>query len=68
MITTYERGIAQGVLQERRQSVMLQLETKFGLLSADVRQRVENLSLDQLRQVQIDILKGQSLKELGLEE
>jgi hypothetical protein len=64
MITTYERGIIQG----QRLSVLLQLETKFGALSAAVKQRVESLTPEALRQMQVAILKAESLKELGLED
>jgi hypothetical protein len=64
MITTYERGILQG----QRLSVLLQLETKFGVLSSEVKQRVERLTPEALRQVQVAILKAESLEELGLED
>jgi hypothetical protein len=64
MTTTYERGILQG----QRVSVMLLLETKFAPLPDDVKQRVEALSPEELRRVQIGILKAESLKELGLED
>ncbi len=63
MITTYERG----KIAERRESVLLQLETKYGPVSAAVKERVEALSPEELRQVQIDILKAESLKDLRLE-
>jgi hypothetical protein len=64
MITTYERGILQG---ERRSALRL-LEAKFGPLSAAVRERVEALSPQELAQLQLDLLKAQSLRELGLED
>lgn len=64
MITTYERGR----IAERRESVLLQLEVKFGPLSPAVRQRVEALSPEELRQLQLDFVKAQSLKELRLED
>jgi hypothetical protein len=64
MITTYERGR----IEERRESALLLLEAKFGPLSAEVKQRVEALSPDQLRQLQLDFAKGKSLKELHLED
>lgn len=62
--TSYERGI----LQERRESALLLLEAKFGPLSAEVRQRVEALAPDRLRAIQLELLKAQSLQELGLAE
>jgi hypothetical protein len=64
VITTYERGR----IAERLESVLLQLDTKFGPLSPAVKQRVEALSPEQLRQLQVEILKAQSLKELHLED
>jgi hypothetical protein len=64
MITTYERG----KIEERRESALLQLQVKFGTLSAEVLQRVEALSPEQLRQLQLDLIKAQSLKELQLED
>jgi hypothetical protein len=68
MMTTYERGIQQGILQERRQTALLQLEAKFGPLAPEVIQRVEALSPGQLRPLLLDLVKAQSLKDLGLEE
>jgi uncharacterized protein DUF4351 len=64
MITTYERGKIAG----ERESALRQLEAKFGSLSAEVKQRVEALPPDELRQLQLDLLKAQSLKELRLED
>ena len=64
MITTYERG----KIAERRESLALQLEAKFGALSPEVRQRIEVLSPEELRQLQLDFIKAQSLKDLRLED
>jgi hypothetical protein len=64
MITTFERGR----LTERREMALMLLEDRFGPLSPDVRQRVEALSFDELRQLIRDVHKAQSLKELRLEE
>jgi hypothetical protein len=64
MITTYERGRIAG----RLETVLEQLEAKFGPLPATVRQRVEALSPEELRQLTLDLVKAQSLKELHLEE
>jgi hypothetical protein len=63
MKTTYERGIQQG----EQRATLRQLEAKFGPLSAEVKQQVEALSPRALAQLQIDLLKAQSLAELGLE-
>jgi hypothetical protein len=64
MTTTYERGILQG---ERRSALRL-LEAKFGPLSPEVKQRVEELAPEELAQLQLDLLKAQSLQELGLQD
>jgi hypothetical protein len=64
MMTTYERGKLEG----HRETMLLPLETKFGPLSATVKERVEALSPEQLRQLQLDFVKAQSLKELHLED
>jgi hypothetical protein len=64
MITTYERGR----IEERRETALLLLEAKFGPLAPEVKQRVEALSAEQLRQVLLDLVKAQSLKELHLED
>jgi hypothetical protein len=62
LITSFERGR----IDERREIVLLQLELMFGPLTPDVRQRVEALSFEDLRQLLIDLVKAQSLKELRL--
>jgi hypothetical protein len=67
MITTYERGILQGRMEGLRETALLQLEAKFGLLPSEVKQRVEALTGDQLRQLLLDFVKASSLKELHLE-
>jgi hypothetical protein len=64
MITTYERG----KIAERRESVLFLLEMKFGPLTPAVKGRVEAFSPEELRQVQIGLFKGESLKELRLED
>jgi hypothetical protein len=64
MITTYERGIIQG----ERVSALRMLEAKFGPLTPEARQRVESLSPEELRQLQLDLLRAQSLKDLRLED
>jgi hypothetical protein len=64
IITTYERGILQG----ERRSALRQLEAKFGLLSAEVKPRVEALPPEELAQLQLDLLKAESLKELHLQD
>jgi hypothetical protein len=63
MLTTYERGM----IAERRESVLFQLEIKFGPLASAVKERVESLSPEGLRQIQVEILKAESLKALRLD-
>jgi hypothetical protein len=76
MKTTYERGIEQGIEQgiergieqgERRLTLRL-IEAKFGPLSPQVKQQVEALSPHELARVQLDLLKAESLQELGLND
>ncbi len=79
MKTTYERGVEQGmergmerglergIAQGERRLTLRQLEAKFGPLSLAVRQQIESLSGEALAQLQIDLLKAQTLKELGLD-
>jgi hypothetical protein len=64
MMTTYERGR----IAERREMALRMLETRFGPLPPDVKQRLEALSPDQLTQLLLDFAKGQSLRELHLED
>ena len=64
MLTSFERVR----IEERREIVLLQLEAKFGPLSPAVRQRVEALSPEALRQLTLDLIMAQSLKELLLED
>jgi hypothetical protein len=64
MITTFERGKLEG----QREMALMQLETKFGALSPEVKQRLEALSAEQLRHLLRDFAKDLSLKELHLED
>jgi hypothetical protein len=64
MKTTYERGNEQG----ERRLTLRQMEAKFGPLSPEVKQQIEALSPDALAQVQIDLLKAQSLEQLRLDD
>jgi hypothetical protein len=64
MITTYERGKIAG----RREMALLLLEAKFGALPAAVKQRVETMPPDELRQIMLEYHKAETLKELRLVE
>ena len=67
-LTYYERGKIEGQNKERLETVLLQLEAKFGLLSPAVKSRVEAMSPEQLRQLTVAFARYQTLKELGLED
>lgn len=64
VMTTYERGMVEG----QRRTALLQLGKRFGPLSAEVKQRVEALPPDELEQLLLNLVEGQSLKELHLED
>jgi hypothetical protein len=66
MKTTYERGIERGIEQGERRSALRQMEAKFGPLPPEVKGQVEALSLDAVIQLQLDLLKAESLEELRL--
>lgn len=70
--TTYERGIEhgieRGIVQGGRRAALRQLEVKFGPLTPKVKQQVEALSPAALAQLQLDLLKAQSLEELSLSD
>ena len=76
MKTTYERGIEdgiergieRGIEQGERRSALRLMEAKFGPLSAQVKQQVEALAPDALAQLQLDLLKAQTLAELRLDD
>ena len=76
MKTTYERGIEQGIErgiergieQGERRSALRLMEAKFGPLTDKVKQRVADLSSNALAQLQLDLLKARSLKELRLDD
>jgi Domain of unknown function (DUF4351) len=68
MKTTYERGIEQGIERGERRSALRLMEAKFGPLPAKIRQQLDALSPAALAQLQLDLLKAQTLEELRLEE
>jgi hypothetical protein len=72
MKTTYERGIEHGIERgieqgERRLTLRL-MEAKFGPLTPKIKQQVEALSPEALAQLQLDLLKVQTLEELRLDD
>ena len=78
MITTYERGKAdgrsegklEGKLEDRQEALILSLETRFGPLSMAVRQRIAAMDHQQLSQLLVDLIRSPSLtlRELHLED
>jgi hypothetical protein len=66
LITTYERGVQQGILQEKRQTTLWLLEWKFGPVAAEVRQWVETLTAEQLDQIALTLATAPPQKELYL--
>jgi hypothetical protein len=63
-----QKGRQQGLQQGKLDLIQTQLSAKFPPLSDAVRQRLRNLSPDQLDQLSVKILNANSLKELGLED
>ncbi len=62
-----ERGMERGIAQGERRLTLRLIEAKFGPLSLEVKQQVEAMAGEALAQLQIDLLKAQTLKELGLD-
>jgi flagellar biosynthesis/type III secretory pathway protein FliH len=70
MITTYQRGKAEGKAEGYHEMALLLLEAKFGSLSSPTQQRIAEMTAEQLRQLVVELVKGNrtSLKDLQLEE
>jgi hypothetical protein len=66
-MTTFEKGVQQG-LQALRSALKNQLEARFGPLSPCALERLESLDPERLGALALDLLKAQSLQELGLED
>jgi hypothetical protein len=62
MITTFERI----KLAERLETVLLQLETKFGPLAPSVKEKVESMPPGDLRQLSVNLLTANTLQDLQL--
>lgn len=66
-ITTYEqRGIEKGKDEGRRETVIKFLEYKFGKLSSAIQHQVQQLSNEQLSEIEEKFLNAKTLQELGL--
>ena len=64
MTTTFEKGEAQG----QRRSARLLLEKKFGSLSPEAQQRLNEWPAERLDDLLLALLDAPSLKALGLED
>ena len=67
-VTTFEKGMQAGVQQGQRTTLRKLLETRFGPLSPGARERLDSLGPDRLEALTAELLKAQSLQELGLED
>jgi hypothetical protein len=61
--TSFEKGME----KERRDSLRMLLENRFGPMSEAILSRLEQLPFDQLRPLQLAVLKANLLSELGLD-
>ena len=61
-------GIAVGRAEGQREALLVLLEKKFGPSSPEVRQRVETLPADKLREALVAIVEAKSLQEVGLDK
>lgn len=62
-MTVYEKGLMQG----RREVLREQLEKRFGPLAPQMWDRVNQMNLDQLKQLSLALPGANTLQELGLE-
>jgi flagellar biosynthesis/type III secretory pathway protein FliH len=63
-----EQGIERGIEQGERRLTLRLLQAKFGPLSPKFKEQVEALSSEALAQLQLDLLRAQSLEQLGLKD
>jgi hypothetical protein len=61
-----EKGREEGLKEAQRETLLLQLEARFGPLAAEIRQQVESLPADRLKELLVAIVKAQSLADMGL--
>jgi len=67
-VTTFEKGMQAGLQQGQRTMLKKQLEIRFGPLSPSTQHRLESLDTERLEALAVELLKAQSLQELGLED
>jgi hypothetical protein len=63
-----ERRVAERVAERERESLRMALEARFGPLTPGVRQRVDAIPAERLRDVLLQVVKGKSLQEMGLDQ
>jgi hypothetical protein len=66
-VTTFEKGLQQG-LQSFRTALRKLLEARFGPLSASVKDRLDSFGPERLEALTLELLKAESLQELGLDD
>jgi hypothetical protein len=67
MMTTFEKGVAQGQELASRRIIRTQLEHRFGPLREAVLNQINSLPTERLDALAVAILSAKSLVELGLE-
>jgi hypothetical protein len=67
-LTSFEKGVEHGIEKGKRELLSRQLEVRFGLLSAAVRERLASWEAARLDQLAADLLRAGSLRDLGLED
>jgi hypothetical protein len=66
-MTTFEKGVQAGLQQALRTMLRKQLEARFDALSPGAQERLDGLVPERLEALTLEVLKAQSLRELGLE-
>jgi Domain of unknown function (DUF4351) len=65
-VTTFEKGVNQGIIQGKREMLRQQLEDRFGTLPTQVIEKLQNASADEINTLSRAVLRATSLQELGL--
>jgi hypothetical protein len=63
-----EKGLEKGQLLAHRQIVITLLEKRFGPVSEKLREHVEGVGLDALRQLIVRVTEADSLADAGLSQ
>jgi hypothetical protein len=66
--TWFEQGVAKGMEQGQRNLLRMQLETRFGPLTAKALEQLSSWPADKVLEFARSVLTAQSLQELGLAE